>query len=141
MTVTPRSRSVRMIRNSLASSLSVNAAEGSSMISTEAVKDRAFTISTTCCSTTDSSSTLRSTSSSMPISARRARVRSRAAFRSRWPRRPAGSRFRKTFSATVKPRIRLNSWKMMLMPASWASRGLRKATGSPFSVMRPSSAW
>jgi ABC-type sugar transport system ATPase subunit len=56
MTVTPFAARVRMIWKSLRSSLSVSAAEGSSMIRTDAVTDSAFTISTTCCCTTDSSS-------------------------------------------------------------------------------------
>ncbi len=110
------------------------------MISTEAVTESALTISTTCCWTTDRSSAFASTSIAMPISSRSARVRSRAARRSRCPSARHGSRFRYTFSATVNPRIRLNSWKMMLTPAFWASWGSRNATSVPFSTMRPASA-
>lgn len=121
MTVTPLDFSIRMMSKSLASSLSVSAAEGSSIMSTEAVTDRAFTISTTCCWTTVSSSTLREMFSSMPISDSSACVRSRAVRLSMCPNPSVGSRLRKTLSVTSKPRMRLNSWKMMLIPASWAS--------------------
>ena len=128
------------ILNSVAVSCSESDEVGSSITRILAFLESALAISTICIAPELSSSTRAFGSIASPRSVRISRAR-RTASRS-LSRKPArGSRCRKMFCATVSVGTRLNSWKIMAMPAASASAGVANSRAVPSRSSVPASRW
>jgi hypothetical protein len=129
--VTPRCRSRSITRNSRATSASVRALVGSSMIRMSVSSDSALAISTSCWSPTRSSRTgRRGGTPHSSCTSKSAAARSMARSSSR-PSRVRFSRPRKMLAAADRFSTRFSSWWMMATPAASAARVSAKRTGCP----------
>ena len=126
---------------SFSTSFGESAAVGSSMISTRALDESAFAISSSCRSATPSPSTGVSGLNSAPSSSRIRIASERIAPQSTAWKEPRGWRPANTFSATVRSGKTVGSWYIATIPSRCAVCGSPIRRGSPSIRRRPSSGW
>ena len=123
----------------LSTSLGESAAVGSSMISSRALEESAFAISSSCRSATPSPRTGVSGPISTAISPRMRAVSTRIAPQSTMPKRVRRWRPAKTFSATVRSSKTVGSWYIATMPSPCAACGSEIRLAEPSIAISPSS--
>ena len=106
---------------------------------TRAGEETARAISTSCCSSTDSSPTGRRSSTRTSRPSRTSRASARSLAQSMRPMRARGSRPMNTFSATLRVGASVSSWLIETMPNSSACFGERSVRSTPSTSIRPAS--
>ena len=138
ITAAPLLARSRITFSSSSVSVGVSTAVGSSRIRMSACRYSALMISTRCCVPTGSSSTSAVGSTVRPYWRESSRIRCDAAVTSRngplWVSAPS-----MMFSATVNTGTSWKCWWTIPTPRAMASPGLRRCTGSPLTMISPSS--